>query len=118
MAIFGIFLVAIMTLVFVVWDYVLDINVSTIDLNANSFLDVVSGKVDTVFLEGSGFSANLTLPEKIFGMNYSLNIRNGFLFLNISSRIYTKRLLTRNVTGNIKKGYNIIENVNGVVVIS
>ncbi|NIO19415.1 MAG: hypothetical protein GTN76_01365 [Candidatus Aenigmarchaeota archaeon] len=118
MVLFGIFLVAIMILVFVVWDYVLDINVSTIDLQANGVLDKISGKLETVFLEGHGFSANLTLPEEISGMNYSVDIGNGFVFLNMSSRIYTKRLITRNVTGVIKKGENIIENLDGIVVIS
>ena len=118
MVIFGIFLVAIMILTFVVWGYVFDINASTLDLHANTLLDRISGKLDTVFLEGDGFSANLTLPEDVAGIDYSVDIGNGFVFLNMSSRIYTRRLATRNVTGNIKKGDNIIENVNGVLVVS
>ncbi len=118
MILFGIFLAAIIIMVFVVWGYVLDINVSTTDLHANSLLDRVSGKLDTVFLEGHGFSVNFTLPETLSGINYSLDIKNGFVFLNISERVYTKRLITRNVTGDLEVGKNIIENVNGVVVIS
>jgi hypothetical protein len=118
MAIFGIFLAAILIMIFVAWGYVLEINVSTADLHANTFMDTVSGKLETVFLEGHGFSVNFTLPEKIFGLNYSVDIERGFVFLNMSDKIYTKRLITRNVTGGLKKGKNIIKNVNGVVVIS
>jgi len=98
MVLFGIFLVAILIMVFVVWGYILDINVSTIDLHANMLLDTVSNKVDTVFLEGHGFSINLTMPETLWDMDYSAEINGGFVFLNLSSRMYTKRLITKNVT--------------------
>jgi len=118
MIIFGIFLAAIIIMVFVVWGYVLDINVSTTDMQANAFLDTVSGKLDTVFLEGDGFSFNFTMPESIFGMNYSVDIERGFVFLNVSEKVYAKRLLTRNVTGDLKVGKNIIKNVEGIVVVS
>jgi hypothetical protein len=118
MVLFGIFLAAILVMVFVVWSYVFEINASTTDLNANAFLNRVSSKVDTVFLEGHGFSVNFTLPETVLGMNYSVEIERGFVFLNLSSRIYTRRIATKNVTGDLKTGKNIIENVNGIVVIS
>lgn len=118
MILFGVFLVAILVMVFVVWEYIFDISVSTTDLHADMLLDSISGKMDTVFLEGHGFSVNYTLPETVLGMNYSVDIERGFVFLNLSERIYTKRLITRNVTGDLKTGKNIIENVNGVVVIS
>jgi len=118
MILFGIFLAAILIMVFVVWGYISDIGTSTVDLHADTFLDKIAGKIDTVFLEGHGFSLNLTLPEKLYGMNYSVRIKNGFILLNLTDRIYTRRLVTRNVTGELKVGKNILENVDGIVVIS
>ena len=117
MILFGVFLLAIIIMVFSIWNYVFDINVSTNDLHANKFLDSVSSRVDTVFLEGDGFLTNYTMPDTILGRNYSVSIERGFVFLNFSGRVYVKRLITKNVTGNLEKGENTIKNVNGVVAI-
>ncbi|MCK4496893.1 MAG: hypothetical protein KAU24_01765 [Candidatus Aenigmarchaeota archaeon] len=89
-----------------------------IGLESMKVLNDASNKINIAFLEGHGFLINLTLPGHIFGMNYSINIQSNYMVLEVYNTTYLKSLLTDNVTGSLEKGINLIENRNGVIVIS
>ncbi|MBI2675887.1 MAG: hypothetical protein HYX24_05485 [Candidatus Aenigmarchaeota archaeon] len=88
------------------------------DLEAGRILEMASSKLNTALLEGDGFSANLTLPEKMRGKGYSINISNGVLYISLPGNTYPTRLLTSNITGSLRKGENMISNRNGGLYIS
>jgi len=94
------------------------INTIQTNLEIGNLLNDVVNKIDTVFIEGSGFSTDITLPEKILGANYSITIINNQILVDHRNLVYSKRLLTDNITGNLSIGFNLITNENGVVVIS
>ena len=83
-----------------------------------SVLQEAGGKINTVYLEGSGFSSNVTLPEKIVVFNYTVSIQKNFLVITVQGSSYSKNLLTENITGNFNAGENMLTNENGMVVIS
>ena len=91
---------------------------SRLDLEAEGVMSLVKGKLDTAYLEGSGFSTNLTLPQEIIGFDYSVNVTNGFVLIEINNQTYSKALLSRNITGFLRKGENRLENINQEIVIS
>ena len=118
MIIFGVFLVAITVTVLAAWNSMANTNKSSIDFEANGILNTISNKINTAFLEGHGFSTNLTIPENIMNYNYTLTREGNMMWLNIENLVYSRRLLTNNITGNFDKGVRMLENVNGEIVIS
>lgn len=84
----------------------------------NEILESVSDKINTAFMEGHGFSTNITLPQMVHGKNYAVRIRSNSIEINVSETYFYRSLLTQNITGSLSKGLNRISNVNGIVVIS
>lgn len=89
-----------------------------IGLESMKVLNDASNKINIAFLEGHGFLINLTLPGKIFGRDYSIDIKSNYMVLEVSNTTYFKSLLTDNITGNLGKGINLIENKKGAILIS
>jgi len=92
-------------------------NMLRIDMEADRIVNEISRKINLVVVEGDGFQANLTLPERILGSNYSVSIQSNFLILAVENKTYFKPLLTSNITGTIRKGVNTIYNSNGTIII-
>jgi len=95
-----------------------DTSASTLWIEADKTLFLVKSKLETAFLEGDGFSTNFTLPQRIMGFDYSVNISSGFLFIGIENDTYSNPLITKDITGVPRKGENALRNVNGRLVIS
>jgi hypothetical protein len=91
---------------------------STLDLQAEGALSMVKSKLDTAFLEGSGFSTNFTLPDSLMSYDYSVNITSKFLTLEVANQTYSKTLLTNSTVGIPRKGENSVRNEDGRIVIS
>jgi hypothetical protein len=95
-----------------------DTSASTLRIEADNTLFMVKSKLETAFLEGDGFSTNFTLPQRIMGFDYSVNISSGFLFIGINNDTYSSPLITKDITGVPRKGENMLRNINGRLVIS
>ena len=68
------------------------------------FLSSVSGKINTAWLEGEGFSSNVTLPMTIAGQPYELNISDNYLVVKLLGEEHMNVLITNNLTGNFTIG--------------
>jgi len=95
-----------------------EVSQSQIRLESDKILIKAANSINTAYLEGSGFSINITLPETLLGLNYSMQIDNNRVLLFYNNMTYSKSLLTRNISGQIAPGNNLIENLGGDVVIS
>jgi hypothetical protein len=60
----------------------------------------------------------VTLPELLGSMNYTINIRSNVLEIESGGEMFYRNIITRNVTGTLEKGNNVLRNVDSVVVIS
>lgn len=118
MMIFMIFLLVLGVGVLVSMGKTQEISNSQINLEITKILNSAVNKINMAFLEGSGFSINLTLPGKIFGMNYSIDIDSNYILLTLNNITYSKRMLTQNITGNLNMGTNLIRNENGEIKIN
>jgi hypothetical protein len=116
--IFGTFLVALTLVVLAAWNNIVNIDKSTIDFETNRIMNLISNRINTVYLEGDGFSIGLVVPGQIGVYNYTLDIEGNTLWLTVNEFSYSRRLLTSNITGSLGKGENTIENSNGEIVIS
>ncbi len=91
---------------------------SKIGIETNKILNDVSNKVNMAFLGGPGFMVNLTLPDNIFGREYSIYIQSNYVSLEVSNTTHFKSLVTGNITGSLIKGVNLVRNRDGMIVIS
>ena len=108
----GIFLGALLIASWGAWNKVTEINRYQEQLEAGSVLNAVAGKIDTVWLEGVGFSTNVTIPQTIMGRDYTLNKSSNFIFIVIGENEYSKPIITKNVTGDFTLGsVNTISNM-------
>ncbi len=86
--------------------------------------DELVQKIDSAFFYGSGFSQNITLPDKINGRNYTVSIKKSYIVCESENFDYPKKFFASNVT-NISGAADFsvplrkikIENSEGVVVI-
>jgi len=118
MFIFALFLAALTVVAVSVMQSSQSVFDSRLGLEAENEISLAKSKLDTAFLEGSGFSTNLTLPQKIMGLDYSVAIADGFILVEVSNQTYSATLLARNITGSLRKGENRLANINQEIVIS
>jgi len=119
MLIFGIFLGALVISTWVSWSKIREVNYYQTGLEVDDILDTASEKINTAWLEGHGFTTNLTLPEKLAGFNYTLNISGNYLVLTLETTQYLKPTVTENITGALIPGKtNAISNLGDHIEIS
>ena len=80
-------------------------------------LSSVKNALDRAYLAGDGYEENITLPYRIAGYDYEINISGNFLYANFSGTLKGKILLAENISGNLKKGENMIKNRGGGLII-
>ena len=91
----------------------------SISMEAEKMLDTTASKINTAFLEGSGFSMTMEMPHKVVNRDYTVMVSGNYLLLTIEETSFEKPLLTNNVTqGYIQPGFNAVQNKNGGVVIT
>ena len=93
---------------------------SQLRVESEKIINNVASKINIAYLEGPGFSINLTLPQRILSYNYYTSIYLNRVLLNVENELYHELILTQNVTGklNLTYGHYLVENINGGINIS
>ena len=115
--VFTLVLAALIVILFISSEKVQDINSEMVEVEARKVLSKIVTKLNTVVLEGNGFSSNLTIPQQILNMNYTIQIQSNFVTITLQNITYIDNILTDNVTGTLQKGVNVIRNINNNLVI-
>ena len=127
MIIFAILMVALLSVLVAVYSNIADITYSKIEIASIDFVEEIRNKINTVYLEGNGFSLIVDLPDRFYvtvteetrGYDYEFLIDGETLILNVVEfNSFSRNLLTENITGTLSPGSNTIKNVNGEIVIS
>ena len=118
MILFVLFLVAVSVAMVVSVQRSQIISQAQIDLESNRVLREVADRINIAYLEGDGFSINVTLPEQILRLGYTINISSNEVILRVDGSTYVRYLLTNNVTGDVVIGTNRILNRNGEILIT
>ena len=93
------------------------ISQAQLDLESDKTLRGVADRINTAYLEGDGFSMDVTVPERILRLNYTIDISSNEVILRVDGGTYVRYLLTDNITGEVVKGTNRILNQNGEIII-
>ena len=104
MFIFAIFIGALIIGAVFAWTKSVEIAQDQRRLEIDNLLDTVGGKIDTTWLEGRGFSTNVTIPERVANSLYTMNVTSNFLLLIVGGEEHVKPILKHNVSGNFTMG--------------
>lgn len=91
---------------------------NSVAYDSEALASSISMALDTAFVEGNGFSINITLPADIDGLKYSVIIYPNIVCINVGSRHYYHNTIVRKVVGNFSSGINVIKNVEGIIKIT
>lgn len=118
MVLFGMILILLLVIAYNTQRTVINIGSEKTSAKIDDTADTIMTMLDMVYLQGSGFSANITIPEDIEGLEYEISASDGFLLLNFTGDLKGRRLMAENISGTLSKGKNLVSNVDGVLVIS
>ncbi len=104
MFIFAIFMAAIIIGAAFAYTKSLEVESYRTNLEVDGLLTQVSDKINTVWLEGQGFSSNITVPETVADYSYTLNVTGNYLLLTVIEQDFIRPIITNNVTGNFSLG--------------
>ena len=117
MALFILFLLAITFAMYVSIQRSHVIADAQMSLESNRVLTSMTNKINTVFLEGDGFSMNVTIPERIYRINYTVSIRSNEVILRVDGSSFIEQVITNNITGSFDKGTSRISNKDNEIMV-
>lgn len=85
----------------------------------------VANKINSAVYFGFGFTQNVSLPEQIYGLNYSITVYNGTLLCRYDKYVIIEKFITNSTTNTthdppfeLPRREIKIENSAGIIVIS
>lgn len=115
---FSIFIMILIIVFAVNFQKTAEIRASSESIEADRLIGLAADRINTVFLEGQGFSSELSLPPSVGAVNYSVSINGSIAYLVVREDYYQRTLMTSNVQGQLMPGRNIIRNSNGTISVS
>ncbi len=91
---------------------------NTVAYDGEALASTISMVLDTTFVEGNGFSINITLPTDIEGLKYTVTIYPNIVSINVGNKHYYHNTIVRKVLGNFTPGINVVKNVHGSIQIT
>jgi hypothetical protein len=85
-----------------------DFEINELALNVQNELGIAAAASD-------GYQRNFEIPQKLFGMNYSITLVSNSVYILTSDGKHAMSLSVQNVTGDIRRGSNSIRKVDGTV---
>ncbi len=78
----------------------------------NVALDI-QDEINLAAESSDGYERNFTTPENIIGLDYTINVSQGYIFLTLGDYVVDYNVVQ--VVGQIQKGNNLIKKENGTV---
>jgi hypothetical protein len=104
MFIFGVMLGAVLLTLWVSTTKSTEIQIEQRNMEIRDVISTVAEKVNTAWIEGKGYSTNVTIPGKIAGTDYDINITSRYIMITLAGERYLGTMITGNVTGSFESG--------------
>jgi hypothetical protein len=87
--------------------------------DAQTMDDQISSEINLALKAGDGYSRAFYIPNKISGsLDYNISVENYLVTLIWPGGFVQSTILTKNLTGNLTGGNNLIKNLNGKVYVN
>jgi len=99
--------------------YYVQLNSAKIFNDAQAVSDQIASEIDMALKAGDGYTRAFYAPTKISNtLDYTLEIENYRVKLGWSGLSTQSIILTKNVTGTVVKGQNLIKNLDGSIYVN
>lgn len=89
------------------------------DTEARKLSDKIAFEVNTAAKSGDGYKRKFLIEESFAGISdFTIEVGDYQVRIVWSDRQVSSEIVTRNITGVVNKGQNLIENRNGVIYVS
>jgi hypothetical protein len=79
----------------------------------------IAFEINSAVKFGDSYKRNFHVEEEIFGVSdFQISISDYAVFIDWDGRSTTCTILIKNIIGDVKKGWNLIENMNGIIYVS
>jgi hypothetical protein len=79
----------------------------------------IAFEINSAVKFGDSYKRNFYVDENIFGVSdFQISINTYSVFIDWDGRSTTCTISIKNITGEVKKGWNLIENINGIIYVS
>lgn len=93
-----------------------EVHSSQTAFEAEHLLGTIGGLMDTVVIEGDGFSSTVVIPNLIAGRSYTLTAHPNLLVLRVGNQDFTRSVLADTFSGSFALGgEQTIKNAGGVI---
>lgn len=86
------------------------------DTEARKLSDRIAFEINTALKAGNGYSRNFYVEDSFAGISdFDILVNSYSVVIKWSQGSASSQILTENITGSIKKGWNFIQNKNGEI---
>lgn len=86
---------------------------------AKDLCEGIASEINMAIRAGDGYSRRFLIQDRFFGVSdFDISVNNYFVTIDWDENSVVCSIITKNITGNLEKGWNIIENINGSVYVS
>lgn len=78
----------------------------------------VQNEINIAAGSADGYIREFEIPDRIVGKEYSIGIYDGYVYLNTTDGMHAMAVPTHNVTGQLRKGANLIRTINNSVFVN
>jgi hypothetical protein len=87
--------------------------------DAQAICDQIASEINLALKANDGYSRYFFIPNKISNvLDYNITVSNYLVILQWSDGLIQSVIFTKNITGNLTKGQNLIKNINGIVYVN
>jgi hypothetical protein len=99
--------------------FFLEINSAKTQNDAQAISDQIASEINIALKIGDGYYRNFNIPNKISNVNnYNISIDDYFVLLKWKDSSVRSVIMTKNITGVLINGQNIIKNVGGIIYVN
>jgi hypothetical protein len=81
--------------------------------------DRIAFEINSAAKAGDGYSRRIYIEKNLFGIaNFSISIEGYAVIIDWDGKSSICKIITNDVNGNFKKGWNLIKNVNGSIYVT
>lgn len=90
-----------------------------VDQDAKKLSDKIAFEINTAVKSGDGYERRFYVEDSFGGISdFNISVKNYAVTISWGQRSVSSQITTKNITGNVSKGWNLIENGVGNIYVS
>lgn len=86
------------------------------EIEAKELCDDIASEINHAVRAGNGYERRFYVKDSFYGVsNFNISIEGNSVFMDWDEKSVSSSIITNNVVGNVSKGWNKINNTNGVI---